>query len=353
VEFESEIVVAPARSLLRRSYPYVRSLFQLAIAAVLLAGLLWRADLGEVRDELSGATLWWLPIAFVANLASDWFRAIRWQQFLQPMRRLSVPFLFAVAVLGVACNLALPFRAGEVIRVQVLRRRTGLNMSTIVATLLAEKLMDVVAFSSFIVLGLVLYEEAHFLWPLALVYGILLAIGIAGARWLAGRPEREPATSEELSMGRWRRWIARESHSFAQGLQAFRRPKAMFHVVWTSHVAWLCEAVLYYACGRALGLDLSPAVYLLVVVVSTIAVSVPITQAGLGVFEIATAGLLVAFGVDKAQAAAFAIFAHVMLALPYFMTGPLMAFALRVGISDILFLRVEKGTAEELVSAGA
>jgi uncharacterized protein (TIRG00374 family) len=109
--------------------------------------------------------------------------------------------------------------------------------------------------------------------------------------------------------------------------------------VWASHAAWLCEATMYYACGQALGFDLSPVVYLLVVVAATIAVSVPVTQAGLGVFEIAIAGLLVAFGVDEAQAAAFAIFSHVMLALPYFATGPLAAVALRLSLADILFLR--------------
>lgn len=107
---------------------------------------------------------------------------------------------------------------------------------------------------------------------------------------------------------------------------------------------------MFYACGRALGFDLSPAVYLLVVVAATIAVSVPVTQAGLGVFELAIAGLLVAFGVDEAQAAAFALFSHVMLALPYFATGPIAAVALRLSITDVLFLRLRES---EPASVGA
>lgn len=346
MEYESRIAIDARPGLRRRAFPYVRALAQLALAGGLLAGLLWRVDIRAVRDELEGATLWWLPLAFVANLASDWFRAIRWQQFLQPMKRLKVPFLFAVAVLGVATNLALPLRAGEFVRVQVLRRRTGLKASSIVATLLSEKLMDVVAFSSFIVLGIVLYEDAHFLWPLLIAYVSVLSVGVAAARWLAGRAERkpglkgavEPAATEHRAIA----WMMREMTSFGVGLQAFRRPRAMFHVVWASHAAWLCEAVMYYACGRTLGLDLSPAVYLLVVVAATIAVSVPLTQAGLGVFELAISGLLVAFGVDAAQAAAFAIFSHVMLAVPYFAMGPLAAVALRLSIPDILSLRLDK-----------
>ena len=334
--------VAVAASQWRRSFPYLRTLAQLAIAAALLGALLWRVDIGSVRDDLADATLWWLPLAFVANLASDWFRAIRWQQFFAPMRRLSIPFLFGTAVLGVACNIALPLRAGEVVRVQVLRKRTGLRVSEIVATLLSEKLMDIAAFSSFIVLGLVLYEEARFMWPLAVVYGGVLAAGIYGARWLARRSREEPPLFGQPE-GRLRARVAAELRSLGHGLQSFRSSRTLVIVSAASIFAWICEAVLYYACGRALGLDVPTVVYLLVVVTATIAVSVPITQAGLGVFELAITGLLVAFGVDESEAAAFSIFSHVMLALPYICSGPIAALALRLSIRDVLFLRVAKG----------
>jgi glycosyltransferase 2 family protein len=355
VEYESGIAVGVRAGLARRAFPYVRSAAQLGLAGALLAGLLWRVDLAAVRDELKGATLWWLPLAFAANLGSDWFRAIRWQQFFAPMKRLGVPFLFAVAVLGVATNLVLPLRAGEVVRVQVLRRRTGLKVSSIVATLLSEKLMDIVAFSTFIILGIILYEDAHFLWPLAVAYGCLLTAGIAGARWLAERSQRKPAPEPGTISGLtgMRQWFRHETHWLGAGLAGFRHPRAVVYVLAASVAAWLCEALMYYACGRALGIHLPPAVYLLVVVAATIAVSVPITQAGLGVFELAIAGLLVAFGVDETQAAAFAIFSHVMLALPYFVAGPIAAVALRLNIADILFLRLGKQESVEAVGAEA
>jgi uncharacterized protein (TIRG00374 family) len=329
------LVAAPGQW--RRVGFYLRPLASLALAAGLLALLLWHVNVSAVRDELARASLWWLPLAFFANLVSDWFRAIRWQYLFRPLARVEVPFLFGVAVIGVAANLALPFRAGEMVRLQVLRRRTGLKLASILATIISEKMMDVVAFSSFIALGLILYREAWFLWPLAMAYAAALGVGVLGARWLAGRAE----SGEQIfggGSGRLRAWLAREMGAFGRGLQAFRR-RALLHAVWASHAAWLCEAVMYYAVGRSLGLDLPFGVYLLAVVAATVAVSVPLTQAGLGVFEVFLTGLLVAFGLDKVEAAAFAIFAHVMLALPYFATGPLAAVALRVSPSDIFFVR--------------
>jgi uncharacterized protein (TIRG00374 family) len=325
----------------RRLTPYLRPVVQMAIAAALLGLLLWRIDLTEVRDELEQASLWWLPMAFALNLLSDWFRAIRWRTLLAPLRRLSVPFLFGTAVLGVSCNLAFPFRAGEVIRVQVMRRRTGLKVSNIVATILSEKLLDMVAFAGFIIIGVVLYNEARFLWPLAVAYAALLAAGSLIARRLADRSREDEATFG-LPDGRIRAWIATEARSLGDGLRTFHSPRALLNCSWTSYAAWLCEASMYYACGQALGLDISPAVYLLVVVAATIAVSVPFTQAGLGVFEVAITSLLIAFGVPEGQAAAFAIFSHVMLALPYFASGPIAALALKVSFADIFFLRSDE-----------
>lgn len=344
MEYQEE-ALAPAAvpGLLRRSLPYLRPVVQLALAAGLLAGLLWRVDIAAVRDDLERATLWWLPLAFVANLASDWFRAIRWREFFRPLKLVDVPFLYATAILGVASNIVLPLRAGEVVRTQVLRRRTGLGVSSIVATLLSEKLMDIVAFSLFVILGIVLYEEARFMWPLAVAYSAVLVAGVFGARWLARRSVEGPHL-EAQPEGRWRAWVAAELRSFGHGLQAFRSSRAMITIVWASVAAWLCEAAMYWACGEALGLDLPPAVYLLTVVAATIAVSIPVTQAGLGVFELAITGLMVAFGLSESQAAAFAIFSHVMLAVPYMVTGPLAAYALRLSLSDVLFLRAGRET---------
>jgi uncharacterized membrane protein YbhN (UPF0104 family) len=87
-------------------------------------------------------------------------------------------------------------------------------------------------------------------------------------------------------------------------------------------------------------------------VAATVAVSLPFTQAGVGVFEVAITGLMVAFGVDKSQAAAFAIVAHVMEAMPYLVTGPLTAIVLRVRPGDIFFVYKREVAAEVEAVAG-
>jgi glycosyltransferase 2 family protein len=339
---EGEAAAQAGTGWLSRSAPYLQILFQVVFAAALLGLLLWEVDIANVRDQLRDAELWWLPLAAAANLFSDYWRAVRWREFFRPLKLISVWFLWGVAILGVACNLALPLRAGEFVRVQVLRKRTGLELAQVVATILSEKLMDIVAFSAFLVLGIILFDDARYLWPLALLYVVVLIGGIFGARWLARASESVGPTPQ----GRFRGWLFGELRSVGTGLQSFRNRRSLAIVSSASVAAWLTEAVVYYACGRALGIDLNPAVYLLVVVAATVAVSLPFTQAGIGVFEVAITGLMVSFGVDKSQAAAFAIVAHVLEALPYLITGPLTAIAMRVSPSDIFFTMRREAEAE-------
>ena len=110
--YPNEALVRASPFALRRVQPWLRSFLQLALAGGLLAVLLLQVDRAAVREHLAEANLIWLPLAFAANIISDWFRAIRWQHLLLPLRRFGVPFLFATAVLGVAGNLVLPLRAG-------------------------------------------------------------------------------------------------------------------------------------------------------------------------------------------------------------------------------------------------
>ncbi|MEO8457033.1 MAG: lysylphosphatidylglycerol synthase transmembrane domain-containing protein [Chloroflexota bacterium] len=331
MKLEGEIAAPAPRSWVSRYAPLLQLAFQVGFAAALLALLLWEVDVGNVRDQLSGADYWWLPLAFAANLFSDYFRAIRWREFFRPIKQVGVMFLWAVAILGVACNLALPLRAGEFVRLQVLRKRTGLDVAQVVATILSEKLMDIVAFSVFLILGIILFADARYLWPLAVLYIFVLIGGIFGARWLAHRSDSEHVRAD----GKIKGWLSEQAHSVGKGLQAFRDRKSL--------------GIVSAASLAALGIDLNPAVYLLVVVAATVAVSLPFTQAGLGVFEVAITGLMVSFGVDKSQAAAFALVAHVMEAMPYLLTGPLTAIALRVTPKDIFFTFNREAEAVEAV----
>jgi len=316
-------------------YRLMRRVLPLALAVGLLGALLTRANVSDVWAEVSGTDLRWVPMIVVALYASDCFRAFRWQQVLSPIARPGLFLLFAAAQLGSATNLLLPIRAGEAVRVGIVNQRTGISAASLIASWFGEVVSDLVVFVGYIIVGVLLVKEAGFLWPLAPVGAVLIVAGGAGAYYLAGLAERTVENGEIAPKG-LSRWLRRELYNLQKGLLWFRAPKAIFHVTWSAQGIWICETVMFYACGRALDLDLSPGAYLLVIVVANVAGAVPITPSGFGVFEVTLTGLIVALGADQAQAAAYAIFVHLFLTFPHIISGPLCAIALRLDPAAIL-----------------
>lgn len=336
-------------TLLSRAYHIGRPVLPFLLAAGLLAGLALRVDSGAIRDQLRDVNPAYLPLILGANFASDWFRGVRWQHLLSPMQRPSVALLFGASQLGSAVNLLVPFRAGEAVRVRIVSKRTGLGASSLVGSLFSEVISDLVAFSSYAVIALFL-TDTLFLWPLAVALAGLLVVGLVAGYHLAGRVERERAwVTAGTGM---RSWFRRELNNFATGLQALRDARTMFHVMWSAQAIWLLEAVMFWACGKAIGVDIWPGSYLLLVVVANVAGAFPVTQSGFGVFEVTLVGVMVAMGVNEAQAAAYALFTHLLLTAPHLLSGPIAAAALRLNPADILFI-TRKAAAEGATIKGA
>jgi hypothetical protein len=114
------------------------------LAVALMTALAFRVHPADVLNELGKAEFYWVPALLAANLVSDWFRALRWQQLLPADRRPRVMLLFFSSHIGSAVNFLIPLRAGEAVRVRIVSQRTEIEPATLVATLFGEILSDLV-----------------------------------------------------------------------------------------------------------------------------------------------------------------------------------------------------------------
>ena len=313
-----------------------------------MAALAFRVHPADVVDQLAKANFYWIPALLGANLVSDWFRALRWQQQIQADRRPHVMLLFFSAHIGSAVNFLIPLRAGEAIRVRIVSERTGIEPATLVATIFGEILSDLMTFTVYIAIGLALVPKATFLWPIDIVAGVATALCLAGGYMLARRGE---GWSEAPQTPGLRGWLGRQLYNFGRGLAPLRDPRRFLVLVLTAQGTWIFETLMFYLSGQALGIDLSFPAYMLIVVTANVAGSVPLTQAGFGVFELGVAGVMKALGVPELQAATYALFVHVLLTTPHLLYGPLAAAILRVRPSDVFFFMSHE--VEEAEAAGS
>src|ERR687892_1589157 len=124
--------------------PRVRTILIFALTLGLLGFFFRNADMGGVWAETRRANGGLLVAAVIATLATYLLRAFRWQYLLAPIGPTHFATAFRTTVIGFAASFLLPARAGEVIRPYLLARREGLKASAAFATIILERLLDLV-----------------------------------------------------------------------------------------------------------------------------------------------------------------------------------------------------------------
>src|ERR1700693_3375151 len=115
-----------------RAFRTLRPFLPVVLAVALMTALAFRVHPADVLDELGKGDFYWVPALLGANLVSDWFRALRWQQLLPAGRRPEVMLLFFSAHIGSAVSFLIPLRPGEAIRGRIVSQRTGIEPAALV-----------------------------------------------------------------------------------------------------------------------------------------------------------------------------------------------------------------------------
>jgi glycosyltransferase 2 family protein len=120
--------------------------WQLWLGLLISALFLWLAlrglKLGDVWQDIRQANYWWLIPSVTAYFVGVWARTWRWDYMLRPLKHIPMARLFPVVVIGYMGNNVYPFRAGELLRSYVLRRREAIPMSASLATVVVERVFD-------------------------------------------------------------------------------------------------------------------------------------------------------------------------------------------------------------------
>ena len=101
--------------------------------------------LGELARAIAHARVWPLIAASAIALAVYVFKAVSWRIMLAPRFDVSLPRLVRYTIIAFAASAIAPARAGELVRVWLLKRREGVDAATSVAVATSEKALDVVS----------------------------------------------------------------------------------------------------------------------------------------------------------------------------------------------------------------
>jgi uncharacterized protein (TIRG00374 family) len=332
-----------------------RLLLGALVAALLLAWFFRGIDWRSLGDALRGARFVPLVGLVVVTVGVYSARAWRWGDLLAPLGRVGYKDLFSATMVGFASALLIP-RAGELLRPWLVsRRHPAIAWSAGVATIILERLVDMITvlvlFAAYLFVlpvpaaqreGEVLFELLGFR-PTAMDFiegaGALALLAVAFAlaflAALHANPGRVVGWVERL-LARAPRWLAeplaRMLHSFSDGLAVLRAPAPhLAKVGLQSLLAWLLIALGFHLNHLAFGIDLPFHATFLLIAFLVVGVAIP-TPGMVGGFHafylIALHGV---YGVDRATAAAAGLSAHALSNLPVLAFG--LALLGREGLS--------------------
>lgn len=290
-------------------------------------------------DSLSTLDPVWLIVgAFVYGLAVA-IIALRWQFLLNSVQHVPLLPLTQIVAIGYMGNNVYPLRAGEALRVLLLRRNHGVRMAGSATTVVVERVFDGIVMLTFILIGLlgadVQSDEVRLVAAAAtpiFIIAVLVFFTLAAfpavlrrlTHWVAGLlPER----LSEL--------VLRLSEDVVKGLSSLRSPVRLVGAVLASYATWAVEAGVYWLVMRAFNLDLSYAVALLAVGTVNLAGLIPATPGQIGVYEFFVSSVLIAVGVAPDTALAYAIVVHLVIWLPVTVVGFTLLVRQGLGWSDI------------------
>jgi uncharacterized membrane protein YbhN (UPF0104 family) len=279
-------------------------------ALALLAGCAWyvvaRTDHEALRSALSRADYGLVTLTAAGHLFLLLpLEAWRWQLMLAPISRLPLRVLFPYKVAGCAAANVLPARAGQALRV-LLMRRHGVAVAGGVGVMVLEEIFNTAMLAS-------LSVPLLFTLPLSVELRAALSL-VATGSLLGGAVAIWLASS---SRPRGPRFVQR----LAEGLAMMRNPRAALAVLALSAVVWLLDvgqiALIMHATGVAPTYSKAALVLLFV----NLAMAVPITPGQLGLFEASAAAACVSVGASPEQGLTIGVLYHMMQVIPETLFG--------------------------------
>ena len=308
-----------------------------------LACLYWvlrDLDPGELLRRVASMNLLWLAAAILFDVLSYMCQGWRWKLLLRPVGTITVLRTTQAIYAGLFVNEMLPMKLGEIVRAFLISRWTSLKLSSVVPSILLERLFDGAWLAVGIVITIVLVPLPHRLVEAGDLFGlaILAAFVIVTLLALIGRPSSNDSTQKKS--------FTTLVRSIGFELQVASKTRGALLAFVLSLLLLLLQAFSFWFVMRAYGLQLTFAMGLAVFIIVHLGTLVPGAPANIGSYQFFTVLGLTLFGVEKATAAGFSLVVFAVL------TAPLWAIGLwALGSSGLSFTEIRSNLANLLTPA--
>ncbi len=284
-----------------RAWRLVRVGLQLAVSGGILAFLLVQIDVTRTVDLVRTSNAGYLGLALAIFLATTWLMALRWQLLLASKGiREPLAWLTRLYFVGYAAGQVLPTSmGGDAVRIVEHARRRPDAKGEAAGAVLIERVIGASGTLALVAVGLAVavrrYDDLEIVvW--VEVAGVLTVAALAFLMF--SRRTRQVLEERVFPLGRSVH-LERPLESVHRALHGYRDHAGVLVAALALTVGTqLARIVAIWLCGEAVGVDLSPLVYVILGPLLFLVMMVPFTINGIGVREAFFVAFLGRFDVD-------------------------------------------------------
>ncbi len=294
-----------------------RLILGLTVSGVLLYIAVRNLQPAQVWEAFTRANYFWIVPAVALYLAALVARTARWRALLSHERAIPMQELLPTMAIGRGANNIYPFRAGEIVRALLLKRRSGVSGAGGLASILVERVFDGLTMILFLLLAALIggipRDVRLLLWLAIAVFGAALGIIYAIVLWPGPIHGVVEWFVVRLTPHRFHARLLGVAKRFINGFASVKSVGTLTLVLFFSIAVWTAETISYRLLMNSFGFGVDMHHLLLMSGAANLGTALPSGPGNLGTFDAPSILVLTGVGVPTDTAISYQFLLHAVL----------------------------------------
>ena len=299
------------------------------VAAACLVWVFHDVRFDELFRDIEAMNWWLVALAVGFDILSYLCQGWRWSLLLHPKGRLSVLRTTQAVYAGLFVNEILPMRIGEVLRIYLASRWLTVDFTTIVSSVLVERLFDAIWLALAAAVTILIVPLPRYLMDAEKLLAVIVLAALALFVYLVMK--KRPVLPAEISRHGFRSGLLRITGNLSSGIRDIGRSRYMYESLGVSGLFLIFQVLAFWLVMWAYGLRLSFWQGTVVVLILHLGTMIPSAPSNIGTYQFFTVVGLTQFGVEKTTATGFSVVVFLILTIPLWILG-IFAFG-RAGLT--------------------
>ena len=284
----------------------------------------WNLDVSQLWIHLQTVNPLYILAVFVLFIYSAHVRAKRWQALLKPLIEIPVYPLFSATIIGYFGNSVLPFRFGELLRGYALSKECPLKVSSIMGTIILDRILDFAGLLIFSAFFLFIYPMEQWFKTGLIIIAFFLTIAFSIMYLLSQKMQvLEKYINELVSESKpLLKKIFAILFNVVNGFSPLGKSRNKGIISFYTVYLWIIYFACVYLIVIAVGIELNWQQVGLLLIATTLSISVPAAPGYVGTYHAVVIYMMVSvFDMNLAIAQSLAIILHAVGLIPFVIVG--------------------------------